>query len=903
MANAAAQLPEPDAFDGKLSDIAREYVESLRADVEQRLWAGASGDDLSARFTVGTDSLVRFIVDVETKRFARRYARGANQQCAVIAQGGYGRGEMSPWSDVDLVVLYPGRLTPYVETVNERLLQTLFDAGLQVGWAVRTPRECVERAQGDVTIRTAMLDGRMVAGAPEVGAQFEDTVLEFLMNRDTAGFAQNKMTELTDRHVREGGSVFLLEPNVKEGQGGLRDVHTLLWIARVLAGVVVLGDLEASGLATAREQARLVEARDFLMRVRTALHILTRFKADKLTFELQEKVAERFGYQGGPSHAASELFMRDYYSNAALIGRICGDLLGRLNAPPEPKGLLSRLSSRQVREGVSMTGGQLVVDETALQDDPVNLLRVFADAQRADITLSVASQDIVRRNSHLLGRELADSPAAIDVFMSILKAPYGVYRTLGEMNRLGVLGRMIPEFGRLFCMVQHDHYHVYTVDEHSLIGIRELERVRQGELKEDSPLLTQVMRECDGPELLFLGMMFHDLGKGYGGDHDEKGALMVRDIAVRLGLDVDQSRSLEFLVRHHLLMSMLAQHRDIDDPELVADFIREVGTVENLRNLYLLTFADMKAVGPKVWSGWKDHLLGELYERAIDAFQTGAATEANLEERVQRARERILAEAGGASEKRRLAAFLDSMPETYPLSVTGENVLAHWRLYESLGSAIFSSGVSHFPERSFSELTVCAKDRPGLFLRVCGVLSMHRLDVVGAKILTTAQGGAIDTFRIDHTRAVQQDENPTDAELWSRVRSDIEAALAGELDVDAMVAQARRAYRAPTSVRKARQRIHTSVSIDNDVARGQTVVEVHAADRPGLLFTLAGCLYALGMRISSALISTRVNRVVDIFYVTEADASKITDPARHEQVREAVLDAIRLSDAVEAGEA
>jgi [protein-PII] uridylyltransferase len=900
MANAPVHLPEPSAFDGKLSDIAREYVEGVRDDVEQRLWAGASGEDLSVRFAQGVDVLVRFIVDVETKRFVRRYARGARQQCGVIAQGGYGRSEMSPWSDVDLLIVYPGRLTPYVETVNERLLQTLFDAGLQVGWAVRTPRECLERAQHDVTIRTAMLDGRLVAGDADVGAQFTDVVQRSLVAKDAGRFVEQKVAEFGDRHAHEGGSVFLLEPNVKEGQGGLRDLHTLLWVGRVLRGIAVTTDLTPVGVATEREQEQLLNARDYLMRVRTALHVLTKFKTDKLSFELQEKIAERFRYIGDDRHAASQLFMRDYYSNAAIVGRTTADLIARLTAPPEPTGLLSRLSSRQVRDGVSVTGGQLLVEERALSEDPVNLVRVFADAQRSDVTLSISSQELVRRCLPGLTRELADSEAVVDVFMSILRSPYGVYRTLGEMNRLGVLGRMIPEFGRLFCMVQHDHYHVYTVDEHSLIGIRELERVREGWFKDESPLLTQVMRECDHPELLFLGMMFHDLGKGYGGDHDERGALMVRDVAVRLGLDVDRSRSLEFLVRHHLLMSMLAQNRDIDDPALVADFVKEVGTIENLRNLYLLTFADMKAVGPKVWSGWKDHLLGELYQRAMEAFETGAASEVNLDERIERARRRVLGEASGKAERTRLLTFLDSMPPGYPLSHTSENVVAHWRLCESLGSGLFRSGVSHFPERGFSELTVCATDRPGLFLRVCGVLSIHRLNVLGAKILTSSAGVAIDTFRVDHVRDEHEEEGPTDAALWARVRTDIEAALCGELDVEETVARTQRSRKASTSVRRARQRVLTRVGIDNVVARDHTVVEVHAADRPGLLFTLAGRLYGLGLVVHSALISTRVSQVVDIFYVTEADGSKVTDPERHERIREAILDGIELRDAVDA---
>jgi len=888
-AGAPTSLPSAETFSGSISDVAKAYVAERRDALERETWAGAGGYDVACRFSVAVDDLVRFVVDNATVRFAQRYAR-AHQRCAVIAQGGYGRSEMNPWSDVDLLILYPGRVSPYVETISERLIQTLFDAQMHAGWAVRTVRECVEQAATDLTTRTSMIDARFIAGSVELGAEFDTVVQLQVIGRDPAGFVDQKLAENRERQARMGGSAFMLEPNVKEAQGGLRDIQTLMWIAQVKRGAAHLEDLAAAGIASASEQQDLLLAREFLMRVRNALHFLARFKQDKLSFDLQEQVAERFGYAATATHGAAEVFMRDYYSHAAIVARTAGDLLQRLTAPPEPSGLISRIAGRKLRKGVSVAGGRLVIDEGIFEEDPVNLLAVFCDAQGASVSLSSGSREAVRRNVDRLTPGVVTSKQAVDVFMSILKAGDGVYATLAEMNGLGVLGRMIPEFGRLFCMVQHDYYHVYTVDEHSLIGIRELERVRDGAYDKESPLLNEVMRECDRPELLFLAMMFHDLGKGYGGDHDERGAQMVGEIAARLRLHFDDRESLEFLVRNHLMMSALAQTRDIEDDELVESFVREVQTPANLKNLYLLTFADMRAVGPQIWNGWRDHLLSELYLRAIDVFETGEVSEANREARVQRMRDRVVALAQGDDERRRLIAFLADVPAAYLLSSTDERIVDDWRLYESLGSGIFRSGVAHFPGRGFSELAVCTHDSEGLFVRLCGVLTANGLNILSAKIMTSASGIVIDTFRVDHQ---QEPVDPLDPEVWAAVRRDIERVLAEEVDVAELVDAATRRRPAPSSVRKARKRARTGVEIDNAISRQFSVIDVHASDRPGVLFEVADAIYRLGLTIHLAKINTYVNQVLDVFYVTDRAGSKVADGEAVDRVCEAILARVR----------
>ncbi|MFN2378524.1 MAG: [protein-PII] uridylyltransferase, partial [Candidatus Binatia bacterium] len=699
-----------------------------------------------------------------------------------------------------------------------------------------------------------------------------------------------KMAEAGSRHEKHGGSVFILEPNVKEGQGGLRDLNHALWVARVKSDAADIEALRESGVVTAREYEELAAAREFLFRTRTALHFQTRAKNEQLTFDRQDAIGARFGYLAEGNNSVGDMFMRDYYHHAAVVSRTTDDIVDRLLDPPERTGLLGRLvGHRSLRPGVSVAGGRLSIEEKAVDGDPVNLISVFRDCQRLDLRLSTRTRELVRQKVDLLTPEVAASRAAVDVFFEILRAKDGVYETLAQMNRLGVLGRLIPEFGRLFCMVQHDYYHVYTVDEHSLVGIRELEALRQGEHQQKSPFLTQTMRDCDRPELLFLAMMFHDLGKGYGGDHDERGAVMVRDIADRLYLHEDDRAALEFLVRNHLLMSMLAQTRDIEDPSLVIDFVKEVGTAENLTLLYLLTFADMRAVGPQIWNSWKDHLLAELYRRAVEAFETGLVSETDMESRAERTRRRLGTRAAGEAERTRLEAYLASMPTSYFLGNPDERIIDHWRLFESVGSSVFRHGVEHFPERGFSEFTICAPDRLGLFRDVVGALSSHGLNILSVRLVTSTTGWALDVFRIEHREG---DVDAASADVWAAVAATLEGVFAGDVDSRALVYKALLGRSRRVGDRLAARRGSTRVQIDNRLSREFTVVDVYAGDRPGLLFLVADAMFALGLDIHLAKISTHLTSVLDVFYVTDAGRKKIEDPARLEQIRGSIVSAL-----------
>ncbi len=879
-------LPNPAAADD-LSAIARDYLGECRARL--RAWhdAGAGGVAVVESWTGAVDRLITFLFDAATAAYRRRYVQ-LDQRCAVLAQGGYGRGELNPQSDIDLLFLYPHKVTPYVETVTEKVLYTLWDTRLQVGFAVRTVRECVRLAATDLKIKTALIDARFVCGDRPLGDDFERALAREIKPRGTTKFFREKMLESEARHHEYGDSVYLLEPQIKEGQGGLRDLHTALWIAKIKFKVGSLRELAVKGVMNANELAEIEAARDFLFRVRNAMHFLTGAHQDQLTFELQELVAENLGYTaaGAGTLKPVERFLRDYYLQASAVTRFAQAIIDRSVNPPRPYRLIGRMMARTIRPGVQILAGELAVTSSDIfVEDPTELVRVFADAQRHGVKLSAALADLIREHAHRLGEAERTDELVIDAFLSILRAPYRVYETLHEMHKLGVLSRIIPEWEHLLCLVLHDYYHIYTVDEHSLMAIRELERLRDGEHAETSPLLTQVMREVDKVELLFLGLMMHDSGKGLGGGHSEKGARFARALAERLRLNEDDAKELEFLVRYHLEMSHLAQRRDIHDDKLINEFARKVGTLDTLKRLYLLTYADMRATGPKVWNNWKDMLLAETYMRVTEAFARGLEPE-DRSERIARIRERVLheiEESSGRAAAEEFARFAESMPDIYFLTTPESLMPEHAVLVRRARAEGLATSVTHNPRHEYSEFTVATRDRPGLFAILTGVLAARGMNIVGARIATSDDGIALDAFRVSH---VDRREVALDEERWQKTRELLEDVLAGRRDLGAVMAQAER----PGILDKKRvPRVASNVEVTNDVSDDYTVIDVYTHDRIGLLYRIAQTLYGLGLDIHLAKISTHVDQVLDVFYVTETDGRKCT---RVDEVRAALLAAV-----------
>ncbi len=879
-ARSATPSPQLETFgpEGKWGEAARAYLQQVKAQLWERHRAGASGHDIVQQYTTVMDHLVCSLFEAASAASAERFSR-LDQRCTLVAQGGYGRGELNPCSDIDLLFLYQHKREPYIETVAERILLCLWDTRLTVGHAMRNVRECVRLAAKDLTVKTALLDARFLCGDQLLYAEFAAAMERDVLARGAERFFKEKLDENRDRHQRFGDSVYLLEPQLKEGEGGLRDLHTAMWMAKVKFKTNSVAELVQKSVITERELEEVEAARDFLWRVRNALHFMSEQHQDQLTFEYQERIAEDLGFRDSATRKGVELFMRTYYLHAATVNRFAGEIIERCLERPRPYRLIGRFSARDIRPGVRISYGTLSLTQAALlRDDPTNLIRIFGDAQRHDVSVSNATKRLLRVHLPLMDDERRRDPHMVAAFFDVLRGKHKVYESLLEMHRVGVLGAFLPEFGHLLCMVLHDLYHTYTVDEHSLMGVRELEKLRAGEYKQIAPLLTQVMREVDRVEILFLALVLHDIGKGHGGGHSERGARMVDDIARRLQLNTDDAQQLKFLVSQHLLMSHLAQRRDINDQRLLIDFAKRVETLDNLKKLYLLTFADMRAVGPKIWNNWHDMLLRALYVNAADIFEREAFVEEDHAERIRRIKERVAAAAAGIDRATR-EAFFDDMPDRYFLGTAEESIVHHLQLVCSADRELFLTEVKHFPESEFSEFTVITGDRPGLFSMLTGVLLAHGMNILTASINTSGAGMALDIFRISHGDQPEVAQRP---ERWERMVASLGRVLRGELDVEQLVAAAQR----PSILtKKFVPRVPTEIEVDNDVSGHFTVLDVYTQDRVGVLFAITNTLFHLGLSIHIAKITTNVDQVLDVFYVTDDAGNKILDAQRLDRIR------------------
>lgn len=883
--------------EGGWGKTARAFLDRARELLRREHQRGASGTEIVRRWTAVVDLVVRGLYDAAHAHYRRRNAT-LDSSCTLIAQGGYGRGELNPWSDIDLLFLFPQRSDAYVETVTEMVLYALWDTGLTVGQAVRSVRDCVSLAASDFKVKTSLLDTRYLAGDTELYERFASTMEESVLKRSASRFFREKVQENEERHHKHGDAVFLVEPHLKDGEGGLRDIHTAVWLAKVKYKIHDLQDLVVKNVVTQGDLDELEKARDFIWHVRNALHFLSGRHQDQLTFEYQPRIAADLGYRDDAIGRGVEKFMRDYYLYATVVNRFSADMIGRCVEPNRAYRWVGRLASRDIRPGIRIVSEELVIiDPQVIDDDPTLLLRIFADAQRHGVPIANTTRRLIRAKASRIDDRVRRSPEAARSFLDILTWRVSVYDTLQQMHKLDVLDAYLPEFAHLRCLSQYDRYHIYTVDEHILRGVQNLEQLRLGAHKDEMPRLTAVMRDISDVEILYLGMLYHDAGKGRGGDHSNKGAAMVRDVAERLHLSPDAAEQLDFLVRHHLTMHHLATRRDIHDPELVIEFSKTVGSRDNLDKLYVLTYGDLKATNPKLWNNWQAMLLGELYERGVETLEHGDNALPEASDRAARMRARIGEASPDAGPE--LRRFLADMPDRYFTATTEAQVRRHFDLYRQLGEDDLIAYVEHFREREFSELTVVTRDRPGLFSRITGVLRASGMSIGSALVFSGRDDTALDVIRIPH---LDQAEVVCSEERWGRVRSTLREVILEGGDVEALVA---RSVRPSVLGDQLVPGVPTRVEIDNQVSREFTVIDVYATDRLGILFAIANALFHLGLRIHLAKISTSVDRVLDVFYVTDDANRKVQDAAALERIESGLCHALRSfeqpGDAVVAG--
>jgi [protein-PII] uridylyltransferase len=852
-----------------------EGLESLKA----RHSGGASGQESVRAHARFVDDLVRSLTRLVVADAAA--AGLAPAPFVVVALGGYGRGELHPSSDIDLMVVHERELPPFVQRVTQELLYTLWDLGLQIGHSLRSLEDCVAIARTDLPSRTSMQAARFVAGDRRLFGRFRQVLEDNVYRHDFERFLAATLAERDQRYRKFGASPYVGEPNIKESAGGLRDVHTAMWLGAAKFGARTLRDLAEHRLITPREQEATDAALTFLWRVRNELHFLAGHKNDTLTRPLQPQVAKNLGYLDEGDTLGVERFMHDYYLNARVIHRVSRRLIARCQETLSRRDAAERRDRQQaLADGLVFIDGRLHLadrDAGALAADPVRLMKVFWHMHRLGCGLSLDLERAVEAALHVIDDDFRRSPAVRGLFLDICGRWGRVALTLSEMHELGVLGRYLPEFGALTCLVQYDVYHKFSADQHSLLAVEHLEALAPGQSAE-SEGAAQVFSEVDRPELLMLGMLLHDIGKAKGHGHVAKGIPLVRELTRRLALPAEDAGAVEFLVAHHLTMSHIAQRRDIDDPKTVADFAAVVGDTDRLRMLYLLTYADMRAVGPGVLTPWQAVILHELYARTLARLTGGREERPNRTQLADR-----LQALDGHLGRQAVKAHLAMMSERYVRITSVQRMAEHLRMLERLESSPVVTEVFHHPDLGSWDLVVVTRDVPGLFALIAGTLAAHGLNIISAQIFTRADGIAIDTLQVNDPGG----EAVGSPAHWRRTLDALRAVITGEERVETLLERRRAAGRRPTT-----SQARPKIALDNGLSDLFTVIEVKCPDRVGLLYLVTRALSDLGLDIGTARIATEIDQALDTFYVHDGKGGKIDTPEGMERVRQTLEQAL-----------
>ena len=863
---------------------------------KERLENGAGGVETARLLGAVTDEVISALYDFTTVHVFRARNPTQAERIALMAVGGYGRGALAPYSDIDLLFVRPYKEAAHTESVIEFMLYALWDLGFKVGHASRTVGECIKLSRADMTIRTSILEARYLTGERTLADELRKRFREEVVKGTGAEFVAAKLKERDSRHAKAGASRFMVEPNVKEGKGGLRDLHTLFWIAQYLHPTNGVEGAMRMGMFDGRETRAFIRSFDFLEAVRAHLHFVTGRPEERLTFDVQPEVARRLGYndrpRGGDNTPAVERFMRRYFLIAKEVGLLTRAFSAKLEAEhlkSAPRGLSRFMPAKPTRvpmaePGFMLDGGRLSINGPQTFDrDPVNLLRLFQIADARDIDLHPDALTTATRKLGLITSKIRRDPIAAEVFLGILSQARKPMRTLELMNEAGVLGRFIPEFGHVVAQMQFNMYHSYTVDEHTLRAIGIINDIDEGRLADDHPLATVVMPLIEDRKALFLAMLLHDTGKGLVGGQEKAGARTARQACERLGLERHRVDLVAWLVEHHLMMSDYAQKRDVGDPATVAAFAAVVDTPERLRMLLVLTIADIRAVGPGVWNGWKGQLLRELYGATEAVFRGGRTSDAAA---VARRRQEAIAFDARTSLTHDLPearAWAASLEDAYFATASAEEQRTHFALARRAETRGGAAAEAHWRAGTATEILVAALDRQGLFADLAMAIATLGGNVLSARIFTSRDGFALDIFQVQDANGRPFAEgNPR---LADRLVAALEDAARGALTILRTGAY--------DQGRASAFAIASSVGFDNDASAIATVIETSGRDRAGLLATLARTLSDAHLSIQSAHIDNHGERAVDAFYVIDAGGAKVRNPSTLHALRRklsAVLD-------------
>jgi [protein-PII] uridylyltransferase len=865
-----------------LAETLRAALAAGRAEIARRLEAHPGrGLELAAAQSFLTDQLLRLACDTVVTSLYPLANPTQAERLALAAVGGYGRGQMAPHSDVDIVFITPWKQTPWGEQVIETLLYLLWDLGLKVGHATRGLDDVVRMGKADMTVRTAFLESRFVWGDQplyeEAAARFRKEVVA----GTARAFVAEKLAEREARHQRMGDSRYVVEPNLKEGKGGLRDLHALFWIGKYLHQVDSVGDLVEKGLLTAAELRQFRRAESFLWAVRIMLHHVTGRAEERLTFDVQRELAARLSYANRDSMSAVERFMRHYFLMAKTVGDLTGQFLAHLDESTARPSWLPSLTRRPARlKGFTLKRGQIgVPSDDFFKADPVRLLELFALADSEGLAIHPLAMRAAARDAQLIDERVRRDRTANALFLQVLTSPRDPETILRWMNEAGVFGRFVPDFGRVVAQMQYDMYHHYTVDEHTIRAIGLVAKIERGELKADHSLSSAIIHQLVNRRVLHVAVLLHDIAKGRGGDHSLLGADIARRLCPRLGLTAEETETVAWLVEHHLLMSRTAFKRDLADFKTILDFAEAVASPERLRLLLLLTVVDIRAVGPGVWNGWKAQLLRELYESAEEVLRLGHKQKGRSE--------RIAAKQAGLKATlgwpdKRFATYAKRLPDSYWIAEAPDVLAANAALVADADAQerLLSVGCTPDPERGTTLVTIYATDHPGLFYRIAGAISLAGANIFDARIHTTRDGMAIDNFVV-----LDPLGRPfAEPQQLARLKRSIADVLEGRVRLADKLAA-----RQPARRKAELFRVEPRVLIHNKASNRYTVIEVNASDRPALLYALTYGLFQQKLTIHSAHIATYGEKATDTFYVTDLTGAKIDNPARLKAMEKRLL--------------
>ncbi len=847
--------------------------------------APSAGHEVTAGFSFLMDQLLRVIHDHVTTHLYPVPNRTQAERLAILAVGGYGRAEMAPHSDVDVAFITPNKRAPWCEQVIETMLYLLWDLGLKVGHSSRTVSDTIRMAKEDLTIRTALLESRLVWGEQALYEELRTRFWNDVAKGSERQFLTLKLAERDARHKRMGDSRYVVEPNIKEGKGALRDLQTLYWIGKYIHRVQNGAELVDVGLLTASEYRLFRRAEGFLLAVRCHMHLITDRAEDRLTFDLQRAVAERMLFADRPGKSAVERFMQYYFLQVKRVGSLTGVFLAHLDeefARKRPRtGFFAGWTQRpRMFKGYIVDGGRIrAPGDDWFRADPVRLIEVFQLAESEGLEIHPETMRQAGRDAKLIDGKLRGDKHANALFLDLLSGRKDPENALRWMNEAGVFGRFVPDFGRVNAQMQFDMYHHYTVDEHTIRAIGLLSQIERGLLGADHPRAAREFPKLASRRALYVAVLLHDIAKGRGGDHSELGAEVAHNLCPRFGLDEKETDLVAWLVLQHLLMSRTAQKRDLTDPKTIEDFVVEVQSLERLRNLAILTAVDIRAVGPGTWNSWKGQLLGELYDAAQDRLRLGHKGTGR--------KARVMAKKDAAAQLLGEADHLvDSvgaqLSDAYWIAEPEDIIASNLVQYDA--AAATEDQLSIICEvdetRGATRVSVIAADHPGLFYRMAGGIHLAGANIIDARIHTAKSGYAVDNFLV-------QDHNAQpfrEAAQMARIEKGIRDALLAKVELVPKLAARPLAH----SRAKAFD-VAPRVGFDNDASNHFTVIEVTARDRPALLNRLAHALYKASLIVHSAHITAYGEVAADTFYVTDLTFAKIKAPERLAEIEAGLL--------------